>query len=264
MKELKASILVPTLGERKEEIVRLLNSLLAQTYKNLEVIMISQDNYESTEKICTLYKRKIEIRHIFLEQKGLSLARNTGLQYVSGDVIILSDDDCWYPKRAVENILKYFKKYKWDILLTQIYDPYKKVYYKNYSNRPQLINNSIELLSRSSIEIAFRNIPQIELFDEKFGLGARYICSEEIDFLIRNFRKNMCILYVPRITVYHRKKKSYSNKKQVIAKGAFYRKNFNIMISFIVLLRDYFVKHEKNLKNFLIGYFGLDDSHMKQ
>lgn len=258
MKDMKASILIPTLGERREEIVRLLNSLLSQTYKNLEVIIVSQDNYERTEEICTLYCGKMEIKHIFLKRKGLSLARNEGLQYASGDVIILSDDDCWYPKRAVENILKYFKKYNCDILLTKIYDPYKKIYYKNYPNKSQHIINSMKLLPKSSIEIAFRSASNLELFDENFGLGARYVCGEENDFLIRNYRKHKSVQYVPQITVYHRKKESSSNENQIIAKGAFYRKNFNIAIALVVLLRDYFMKHENNLKNFIIGYFGLD------
>ena len=98
---MKISVLVPTLGERTKEIERLLKSLLNQTYKNFEIIIITQGNHDTIKKIINKYK-KLNIIHIVMNTKGLSKARNEGLNAATGEIIVLSDDDCWYPKESFD------------------------------------------------------------------------------------------------------------------------------------------------------------------
>ena len=50
------SLIVATLGERKEELRRLLDSLNAQNYQDFEIIIVSQDNHEVVEKLIMEYK----------------------------------------------------------------------------------------------------------------------------------------------------------------------------------------------------------------
>lgn len=256
MNDLKISLLIPTLGKRKFELERLLESLSIQHYPVFEAIIVSQDNYKEVQEICGKYQNSININHIEMYEKGISLARNVGLKRISGDIVILSDDDCWYPSESMGLIANLFIQNKdMDVLLTQIYDPIHGCLYKQYENKSLRINNSLLLMSKSSIELAFRKEDDGILFDEKFGLGAKYISGEENDFLIRCMKNKKIIIYKPIITVYHEKKIKEESKGQLIAKGAFYSKNFGFCISNLVLLRDLIKKHQNNYRWFWHGYY---------
>ena len=251
---LKISFLVPTLGERETELNRLFNSLVEQENKAFEVIVVAQDNYEKTRTIFKKYNKQIEILFIESYERGLSKARNKGLKVCRGNIVVLSDDDCWYPPNAVETIIKEFQKDSINVLLTQIYDLKRSELYKNYSEAEKVINSELFLLSRSSIEIAFENNFTNLIFDEMFGLGAQFVCGEEVDFLIRMYRNAAKIKYVPKISVYHEKKAIKSSVQQLEAKGAIYAKNFNFLVGILVCFRDILLKKENNFRFFLRGY----------
>lgn len=251
----KITFLVPTLGTRIMEITRLLDSLNCQTSKDFEVVIVSQGNYDEIGNLVNDYSDKLNITLVCDNGIGLSRARNIGIKSCNGEYIAISDDDCWYPEQAVEEITSLLSLKKSDILLTQIYDPINKVLYKNYSSEESIINSKIQLLSKSSIEIVFRNEKDI-LFDEQFGLGAHYTCCEEIDFLIRKFKAKKRIVYHPYISVYHMKKTGKTLPNNVVAKGALYRKDFDFFTALLIVFRDLIIKHENNFMLFFEGYFG--------
>ena len=173
---MKFSILLPTLGIRKNEVDRLLNSLKQQTYKDFEIVIVSQINHDEINKLMDKWK-ELDIKHIEIEEKGISLSRNIGLSECDGEWIILSDDDCWYPNNALEIINRRIIDYEADVILSQIYDPKNQKTYKSYSNKMKIIRNKYELMSKSSIEIAIKNEKIIKKFDTNFGLGAKFVCG---------------------------------------------------------------------------------------
>ena len=234
---MKFSILLPTLGIRKQELNRLLESLNEQTYKDFEIVIVSQTKHDNINELKEKWKNLI-INHIMIQEKGISLSRNIGIPECKGEWIILSDDDCWYPKDALEIINKKITNYDADVILSQIYNPESKKTYKCYSNRMKIIKNKYELMSKSSIEIAIKKSKIEYEFDKNFGLGAEYICGEEVDFLLSNF-KNCKILYYPSITVYHLKKNEKDSEKQIMAKGALYCKNFNAVMVIYGFAREF-------------------------
>ncbi|MGG0657024.1 glycosyltransferase family A protein [Rummeliibacillus pycnus] len=251
----KLSILLPTLGDRIHDIIRLLESLIIQDYKNFEVVIVTQDHHDKIKNLIKNYQN-IEIHHVILERKGLSYSRNKGIEYCSGDIIVLSDDDCWYHKESLKIIANEFIKNKnLDVLLTQIYDYHNKKFYKSYLNTKNRIMNKIDLMSKSSIEIAFKKNTCLFKFDERFGLGSnKYTCGEEVDFLLCNYSPDKNFVYVPIVTVYHPRKETVDDKDKIIAKGAVYSKNFNIFIGSAVLIRDLLIKKQNNFYYFLQGY----------
>lgn len=248
------SFLVPTLGEREFEIRRLLNSLLCQTLKNIEIVIVVQGNHKNIYDICNSYS---DLKITFVNsEKGLSKARNIGLLKCTGKYIVLSDDDCWYPEDAAYNIYKEIEKNNANVLLTQIYDFTNQRPYKTYKCNEELIKNKFELSKKSSIEIAFQRDFDKIMFDEKFGLGSKkFVCCEEVDFLLAFLKKNANIIYVPLVTVYHDLKYTDSTNNQIIAKGAFYAKNYNIFIGILICIKDLFFRKKNNFKLFFEGYF---------
>lgn len=250
---MKATYIVPTLGERPVQIKRLLDSILKQK-GDKEVIIISQDNHDNVDLYISDYIKDLSIVHLKTNKKGLSHARNLGIKESSGDLIILSDDDCWYNDESLTDIVNIMNTYDSDVVLTKIYDPINKTPYKKYKTEGFTIQKKIQLLSKSSIEIAFKkNIIQ---FDENFGLGGIYVAGEEADFLIQCLKSNKKIRYEPKNTVFHLK--SFNNKLnsslRIEAKGALYSKNFNFMTTIVVNLRDIFLKKQLKTISFYKGY----------
>lgn len=87
---IKFSLLIATLN-RPKILQTCVKGLLNQTYDNYEIIIIDQSDKEfRNDSIAEIDNR---ITYIHIDEKGLSHARNIGLQCVTGDYVCLIDDD---------------------------------------------------------------------------------------------------------------------------------------------------------------------------
>lgn len=99
------SIIIPMFNSEKY-IERTINSILNQTYKNYEIILIDDCSTDSTISKCMKYLNK-NVRLINLQKNlGASNARNVGLQNAIGDFIIFLDSDDWLDKNTLSIVSK--------------------------------------------------------------------------------------------------------------------------------------------------------------
>ncbi|VVB85589.1 Glycosyltransferase AglI [uncultured archaeon] len=95
----------------KNTIKRCLDSIVKQTYQDIEVVVVDSSD-DGTEKIIENYKE--QLRFIFKiirkEPKGVGIARNTGIEESNGEVLIFVDADCWIDDDFVEKIIKPFNE----------------------------------------------------------------------------------------------------------------------------------------------------------
>lgn len=107
----KISIIVPVYKVEKY-LNRCIDSILNQSYKNIEVILVDDGSPDNCGKICDEYLLKDNrIRVIHKENGGLSSARNAGLDIATGDYIGFVDSDDWIEPKMyetlIENVIKY-------------------------------------------------------------------------------------------------------------------------------------------------------------
>lgn len=103
---IKFSIIVPVYNVEKY-LEKCLDSLVNQTYKNYEVILINDGSTDRSKNICEkITNKNNNFILINQENKGLSGARNTGLKYVNGDYILFVDSDDWIDTNCLEKINK--------------------------------------------------------------------------------------------------------------------------------------------------------------
>ena len=94
-----------------------IDSVINQTYKNFEIILVDDGSTDSSGKICDEYVEKYDrITVIHQKNSGLSVARNTGLSEANGDYIYFLDSDDYIDEATLEKLLKIAKKNNSDIV----------------------------------------------------------------------------------------------------------------------------------------------------
>lgn len=102
-----------------------LNSILNQTYKNIEIVLVNDGSKDNSEKICKEFASKDNrIKYIIQENQGLSAARNSGIRESSGQYYIFIDSDDYVNIHFVEELYNTLIKTNADIAICD----YKKVY----------------------------------------------------------------------------------------------------------------------------------------
>lgn len=103
------SVVVPVYNV-ENYLAQCLDSLIYQTYEKIEIICVNDGSTDQSSKIlenyCSLDSR---IKIINQENQGLSAARNTGLQNVSGQLVVFVDSDDWLEKTAISSTYKVFE-----------------------------------------------------------------------------------------------------------------------------------------------------------
>ena len=84
-----------------------LESVISQTYRNLEIIIIEDGSTDVSGSICDRFaKSDARIHVIHRDNRGLASARNLGLENVRGEFISFIDSDDWIELHAIETLLK--------------------------------------------------------------------------------------------------------------------------------------------------------------
>ena len=196
-------LVVATVG-RADELGRLLDSLQAQDYPSLRVVVVDQnDDLRAADRLAG---RPLEVVHLRSET-GLSRARNVALEHVSADVVAFPDDDCSYPPGVLRRVAERFAEDSaLDGLTGRAADSSggSSPSWKDDAARltdDNLWNRAISFtifLRRSVVE-------RVGSFDERLGLGSTepWGSGEEIDFLVRAIRNGARIDYDPTLVVQH-------------------------------------------------------------
>ena len=116
MKDGYVSLIVPCYNAQKT-VRRFLNSVLNQTYSEIQLIVVNDGSTDDTEKILKEYAKKmettkIEFIYIYQENAGLGEAINTGLKNVNGEYLAWADPDDFFFKESIKKRVEFLKKNK--------------------------------------------------------------------------------------------------------------------------------------------------------
>ena len=184
-------------------------SILSQTYKNIEHIILDKQSSDETLDIAIKYKIK---NQKIIQQKGVGIysAINEGIKAATGDIIgILHSDDEFDNENTIEEIEKKFSEYKINALFSNLVYINKskenKIIRKWKSNLSDGIQSNDEILKKMSkgwmpphttLFIKKNLIDEIGLYDEKFKISSDY------DFLIRLMKnEKLNLFYLNNFTI---------------------------------------------------------------
>ena len=106
---------LPYLGECIESVIK-------QTYHNLEIINIDDGSTDGSQEICEKYQiqdKRIGVVH--QTNQGLSAARNTGLDYMHGDIVAFIDSDDAFLPNAIDEMVRAMNETGADIVMCGFY-----------------------------------------------------------------------------------------------------------------------------------------------
>lgn len=176
----KISIIVPVYNVEKY-LGNCLDSIINQTYENLEVILVDDGSPDSCGEICDKYaKRDSRIKVIHKQNGGLSDARNCGLKIATGEIICFVDSDDYIASKFCEVMLNTMNKNNCDIVecgSIQFFD--KDVPIVNYTNEEQVFSPK-EWLTESELGEMITCVVWNKLYrrsvvrDIEFPLGKRF------------------------------------------------------------------------------------------
>lgn len=117
---MKVSVIIPVYNTA-DYVGRCIDSLLSQTHKSLEIIIVDDGSIDSSLEICSNFRLKDD-RIIIISQNnsGASVARNKGLDRATGEYVMFVDSDDWIESCMVEVLLRAMLENRSDVVISQV------------------------------------------------------------------------------------------------------------------------------------------------
>lgn len=202
------TIIIPVFNA-ENYITSCLESILQQSYSNIEIIVINDGSIDNTEKIIEEYCIKDpRIHYISQINSGPSAARNRGLKSATGEYIMFLDADDWLEKKCCEISINTIKAYHADMLMFDYYKvinnekyPYNSFskkfieFQKNKENLNFVYDmRAISVWGKLYKTLSIKNI----FFDETIKI------SEDVDFNFRVYNQIDKIVYIQKYLLNYR------------------------------------------------------------
>lgn len=147
---IKISVIIPVYNVEKY-LTQCINSVISQSYRNLEIILIDDGSSDNSSQMCDDFARQdSRIKVIHKINGGLSSARNAGIKIATGDYLLFLDsDDYWDSVDAMKECAEVCTKSHPDVVMFG----YKKFYQIESRTEVRGINVSLVACSQSIISI---------------------------------------------------------------------------------------------------------------
>lgn len=218
------SIIIPVYGVEKY-LERCVDSVLNQTYSNIEVLLVDDGSLDNCPKICDNYAEiDSRIKVIHKENGGLSSARNCGLKIANGDYIGFVDSDDYIEPEMFEKLMFVLLKTNSDISICGVKDEYEDVKPGipsdvNYVTKQTVINGSqaLQYVLKDTVIVshAWDKLYKAELWNNiEFPEGKRF---EDMYTLYKVISRTKQVVLIPEkqyVYIHHSDSISYNKMQQ--------------------------------------------------
>lgn len=112
------SVIVPVYNAEKF-LDKCIGSVLGQTYKKIELLLVDDGSKDDSKKICERYISKDRrVKIIFQENRGPAAARNTGIKHAKGELVFFLDADDFIEKNTLEILLEKYNQSQPDLVMS--------------------------------------------------------------------------------------------------------------------------------------------------
>ena len=210
MKEL-ISIIIPVHNTEKY-LIRCIDSVLMQTYQNIEIILIDDGSSDGSSEICDKYMNENpKVKVIHQKNKGVSHARNAGINIISGEYFLCVDSDDWLEPSMLEILYRNIKRYNADISACNFYVNYesgKEIVKSNINKNILILTNIQEMYEKLFATNEYggylwNKLLKTSIVKNKIYFDERIAIEEDVMFLINVLKKCNKICYDSNSILYH-------------------------------------------------------------
>lgn len=239
--EQKISIIIPVYNVEKH-LSRCIESILKQTFRNIEIILIDDGSSDKCPQICDLYaKRDPRIKVIHKENAGAGIARNSGIELATGKFISFVDSDDYIAPNMFEKLYNEIEHKDVDAVFCnyyEVFDTGQRIKKLDIKNNHIIKNEEINTFYYSIISF-FRPVVWRALFkadillkyDLKF-VSEREVLSEDKFFLLDYLKFCNSLAFITDCLYYY-----YINTNSLIHR--YNPSQFNLLIKAYYKLLDY-------------------------
>ena len=201
----KISIIVPIYNE-EENLRKCIESLINQTYKELEIILINDGSTDKSKEIIESFKDK-RIVAIHKKNTGISDTRNTGIDKSTGDYIMFVDSDDYLELNCIERLIETAEKENSEIVMFNYYleTPSKRIEIKLPKIEARNLKEDKDLLTKIHLGPCTKIFKAELIKDNLFPLNLKY---EDVPFVVEAVIKAGKISFIPDYLYHYVIKKS--------------------------------------------------------
>ena len=201
----KISIIVPIYNE-EENLRKCIESLINQTYKELEIILINDGSTDKSKEIIESFKDK-RIIAINKKNTGISDTRNIGIGKSTGDYIMFVDSDDYLELNCIERLIETAEKENSEIVMFNYYleTPSKRIEIKLPKIEARNLKEDKDLLTKIHLGPCTKIFKAELIKDNLFPLNLKY---EDVPFVVEAVIKAGKISFIPDYLYHYVIKKS--------------------------------------------------------
>ena len=222
------SVIVPVY-KAEAYLERCVNSIINQTYKNLEIFLVDDGSPDNCGQICDEYaKADSRIRVIHKQNGGQSSARNAALDVMTGDYVGFVDSDDWIEPSMYERLMSLVQEFGAEISVCGVQCDWsngKTVFYNDEYPACQEVEhwNKIDALRELTLSKKITNAPWNKLFESRIFDGIRMRegwVYEDFEIMPKCVERADNIVYDP-TPLYH-----YIMTDESTTRGTFQKRRF--------------------------------------
>lgn len=214
---MKISVIVPVY-KVEEYIERCIDSIINQTYKDLEIILVDDGSPDNCPKICDIYAEKDNrIKVIHKQNGGLSDARNKGIELAKGEYILLVDSDDSIIETACEELARIIEKEEADIICFNANEIGKDNMFKSANDKNYIVLDNKETFKKYIKRDSIRNEAWSRIYKTELAKAIKYpigILAEDLatahQFILN---ANKIIYYDNSLYNYYHRENSITGEK---------------------------------------------------
>lgn len=200
---MKISVIIPVYNAEKT-ISKCLDSIINQSYSDLEIIVVNDGSNDNSHNICLEYADKNEkIKYYYNENHGVSYSRNFGVNKATGEFITFVDSDDYLELDTYETLKKYlnddidFIRYNFESVggksfSNNLYDLKNKTIGKN---EKEMIYNHFLVFENPIPNLVMLLIIKKELA-KKISFNEKLTMMEDVDYYLQLFLESKKMLFV--------------------------------------------------------------------
>lgn len=234
MEVVRFSLVVATL-DRTTPLVRLLDSLAAQTFRSFEVILVDQNRDDRLDGLLASRSDGFGLSRLRRSAAGgASHARNEGMAVARGEYVIFPDDDCWYPPSYLEQLDAILRRTGADLVTGRPADEDGRTINGRFEDMAGPIRRGTALTTQIEWNMAVSRhlLEQLGGYDEAISLGGptAWQAAEGYDLLFRALALGARCHYDPSLVAHHDELPVRAPDAAMVAKGRVYARGLGYVL----------------------------------